>query len=767
MLLTQPAEHIKMRNSLPKRKKILFISTYPPVECGIATYTKDLINAIEKQFNTEIECVVCNLCKPTDIRVESGLKLNPNHPIGFLALAQKVNQDKSINLVHIQHEFGLFGGEYGNYLMYFMRAINKPVILTFHSVLPNPNDKLKSFVIELVSYAQKITVMTSQSQVILTQEYGVNNDLIEVIPHGTHLVKLKQKKALRSLYQFENSFILSTFGLMGPGKSIETAIKALPKIIKQIPNAKYLVLGKTHPNHTRDSHDVYRDQLESLVQELNLQNHVVFINEYLHLDELLDLLQATDIYLFTSKDPNQAVSGTFAYAMSCGCPIVATTNTHTKEILTSDLGVLIDIDNHKQLADSVIKLHSNKALMKELATNAFQTSIQSSWENVAIKHVKTYLLVFGELPEITFNQPGMKLDHLKNLTTETGIIQFSNIGIPDIESGYTLDDNSRALIVMCYHFQMYKKRGDLNYINIYLSFLEKCQKLNGGFINYLDKEQKIHIKNNQVNLEDSNARAIWALGTVISMHKDLPVNTVLRARKMMLAGFDRLHDFLSPRSIGFIIKGLYLYNQVEKNDRQSIEIFTKLSNRLISHYHHNATTSWPWFENYLTYANSILPESMLYAYLTTSSEAYKKVALESFDFLMSNQFDNKHFKTISNDGWYHKDQDNSNYGEQPIDVSYSINTLELFYKTFDLPVYKEMMQGAFSWFLGNNHLNQVMYNSATGGGFDGLEKSNVNINQGAESTLCFLMAQLTMERNKDVIFDQQFMIDNQKLWIKL
>ena len=730
------------------KSKVVFLSTCPPTECGIATFTSDLVSAINNGFGDSIEPLFCDLTH--NPKLSNGhFSLNPKDKDAYRTLANQINEDPSIKLVHIQHEFGLFGGTYGNYILNFLDTIKKPVAITFHSVIPNPDSELKSFVKLLTSYVKLIFVMTKKSQSILTEDYATENAKITYIPHGTHIVNYAEPSETKKKFNLENRTILSTFGLLSSGKNIETALKALPAIIEQTPNVLYLVIGKSHPNTIKNGTDDYREYLRNIVEMYNLNNHVEFIDRYLEINELLDYLKATDLYLFTSKDPNQAVSGTFSYAMSCACPMVATSIPHTREVLTPDTGIIVDIEAPEQFSEAVNSILANDVWRKSMAISAFQKTRESSWDNVAIKHMNTYNKHIDAFETIPFKHPTINLKHIKRLTTSLGIVQFSKISEPDMSSGYTLDDNARALIAMCMHYEQFKKSSDLSYIYTYLCFIERCQTDSGTFINYVDENNNEHIKNNYVNLEDSNARAIWALGTLISLKEHLPETMVNRAILCFLNSTQWMQNTLSPRAIGFVIKGSYLY-YIGEQDKFAISIIEKLSQNLITKYDVNAIKSWKWFENYLTYANSILPEAMLYSYLATGKESYKRVAIESFDFLLSKMFINGHFKVISNQGWYKKDALPNDYGEQPIDVSYTIQTLRLFYKTFEDLRYKTKMQSAFNWFLGKNHLNQIMYNPNTGGCYDGLEKENVNLNQGAESTICYLIAQIIMEQRKAV-----------------
>lgn len=734
--------------TISNKSKIVFLSTFPPTQCGIATYTQDTIKGITDVFGKSVTCEICELVNEPKAKPTQAFTLNTKDKAEYAKVAEQINNDKSVKLVHIQHEFGLFGGNYGDYLLDFLNVIKKPLTYTFHSVIQNPNNELKTFVKLLLSYSNSVFVMTHQSKEILMKDYDIDEKIITCVPHGTHIVIYETPDQAKEKFNIQDRKVLSTFGLLGEGKNIETGLQALPKIIEKEPNVLYLIIGKTHPNLIKDGVDAYRDKLEGIVADLNLKDNVRFINQYLDTSELLDYLKATDVYLFTSKDPNQAVSGTFSYAMSCACPMVASKIPHTLEVLTSDCGILVDIGNVDQFAEETIKLLADDTLREEMGINAFTKMRASSWENVAITHMNTYKTLMEDAAEIKFSYPSIQLKHIKKLTTDLGIIQFSKISIPDLSSGYTLDDNARALIAFCMHYKLTRDKEDLPYILIYLDFIERCQKPKGNFINYVDQENREHIEQNaEVNLEDSNARGLWALGTVVSIGDILPEAISKKASKILLNSLKWAETIQSPRSIGFATKGLYLYHTAVPN-LYVAAIINKLNAKLLSNYEIHASSDWKWFENYMTYGNGILPESMLFAYLVTNKPIYKKVALDSLDFLMSKMFVNKNFKVISNNGWLHKGEEPKEYGEQPIDVAYTIHTLNSFYDAFGTPEYKHKMKMAFNWFLGKNHLNQIMYNPVSGGGYDGLERENVNLNQGAESTVCYLTARLLMENLK-------------------
>jgi len=732
----------------PTQNKILMLTSFPPRECGIATYSQDLIKALHKGMSDTFQVTVCALENGSDKRnypEQVNNILNTSNIDDYLQMAEKVNNDENIKMVFIQHEFGLFGGDYGEYLLYFIYSLHKPIVVTFHTVLPKPDEKRKVIIKSIIEVVDKVVVMTQSASDILLNDYSTSSEKIVIIPHGTHPIVYKDKHLLKKHYNAENKMVLSTFGLLSSNKNIETAIEGLPAIVERFPETLYLIIGITHPEVVKYDDEIYRESLKERIHELELGPYVRFINRYPDLPELLDLLQMTDIYLFTSKDRNQAVSGTFAYAMSCGCPIVATAIPHAKELLDSDTGILTDFENPKSLSDAVLKLLNDNELREHMSTNIKSKSVTSHWNNVAIKHAK---IIQPHLirKELIFNLPEISLKHLNNITGELGIIQFCKINTPDLSSGYTLDDNSRGLIAVCMNYDLYRNEKDLPLIEKYLRFIEFCQQENYLFFNYIDQNGSTHSQNEQVNLEDANGRAIWALGKLVSLNTKLPESLVNRTEIAIRMSFEVIEKLSSPRALAFCIKGLYYYNTRYESDYVK-DYIRSLTNKITQYYNNSNDIDWKWYENYLTYGNSVLPESMLYAYLSLKDNQYKSLAKETFDFLLSKTFIDGQISVISNNGWWHKDQKEkrSSGGEQPIEVAYTIETLKLFYDVFEEPQYYSKMETAFSWFLGNNKLNQMVYNGQTGGCHDGLEINNVNLNQGAESTICYLMARLAIE----------------------
>lgn len=728
------------KTTLPK---ILFISSYPPRECGIATFSQDLIKALNNKFDSSFSIKVCAL-EANQERHEYGeevdFSLNTAIVDEYLSAAAKINGDPDIRLVVIQHEFGFFHQQEKAFED-LLAAIEKPIVLVFHTVLSAPNGDRKSSIQRIASFSDSIVVMTHHSEALLLKEYELEERKVSVIPHGTHLMYHYNKKALKDKYGFRGRKVLSTFGLLSEGKNIESTLEALPAIIEKHPNVLFLVIGKTHPEVVKREGERYRELLEERVDSLGLGQHVLFVNRYLPLNELLNYLQLSDIYLFTSKDPEQAVSGTFAYAMSCACPIISTRIPHAMEILTKDTGIIVDFESPKQLEESVNFLLADHQL-KKISVNVLQKIVPTAWENVVIAYSLIYEHLGGGSVALKWNLPPIKLDHIKRMTTDFGMIQFSKIDQPDYASGYTLDDNARALIVLSDYYDLYRDKGSLAYIRIYLNFIAFCQQENGDFLNYVDLSRHFTGQNDEVNLEDANGRAIWALGSFISK-AHIPVELKGKAEKILKRAMTTLHSFHSPRAIAFAIKGLYFENSVRKSSHITV-LIKKLANRLVQLFKHEAEVGWEWFEGYLTYANSVLPEALLCAFEDTGEVIYRDVAKKAFDFLLSKTFTEQYIKVVSNKVWLMKGEEAELHGQQPIDVAYTVLALDRFYSVFLEEDYRLKKRIAFEWFLGKNHLYQIVYNPCTGGCYDGLEKENVNLNQGAESTVSYLMARLAV-----------------------
>lgn len=731
--------------------EILMVTSFPPRKCGIATYSQDLIKSIEDKYCESFTVKVCALQK-TDIELDY-----PSEVIYFLKTTEKedykrlalaINEDESVKIIYLQHEFGLFAGILGDYILDFLGLIKKPVITTFHTVLPNPTEERKKVVQNIAMLSSQVIVMTHLSASILKNEYQISKDKITIIPHGTHLIKPLAKN-LQETVPFKGKIIISTFGLISEGKGIETALDALPKIASQFPEVLYLIIGKTHPEVVKHQGEVYRNFLQNKVKELKIKKNVLFINKYLSLDILLEYLQRTDLYFFTSKDPQQAVSGTLVYALSAACPVISTPIPHSLELLDG-AGLNFDFGDAQQLADDAILVLSDPDMMENMRLNALHKISPTAWQNAAIRHInlaksilkKNSFPLFYKIPEIS-------LEHIERMTTDFGMIQFAKIADPDLASGYTIDDNARALIAVAKHFELTGKFSDLPLINTYLKYILFCQQEDGSFLNYVTSDKQFFDKNKDENLEDANGRTIWALGEFLSLKQLLDFNLQSQVELAFDKAIHSITNLQSPRAISFCIKGLCFYYEFKKEE-VVFQLIVKLADNLVSKYRGVSNEKWQWYENYLTYGNALIPEAMLLAGECVESKLFKNIAHKTFDFLLETTFNDNKIEVISNRGWQHKGEDKNHFGEQPIEIAYTILALQTFYKTYKTDRYLDKMKVAFNWFMGENHLHQIIYNPVTGGCYDGLEEHKVNLNQGAESTVCYLLARLAMEKNVDV-----------------
>ncbi len=733
----------------PMLPGILIITSYPPRECGIATYSMDLIQALEQKFSGRFRILVCALESNTEIHQytkQPAYILNTDQPEAFEMMASQINADPAIRMVLLQHEFGFYNGKEEAFIA-MMRGISKPVLTSFHTVLPDPDRSLRILVQEIAAASQGIIIMTHTSEKILETIYNIPAEKLTVIPHGTHLVQHISKQTLKGKYGFTGRTILSTFGLLNSGKGIETTLEALPELIAENPELLFLIIGKTHPTIVKQEGEKYREMLELKVEALGLKEHVKFINAFLPLPQLLEHLQMTDIYLFTSRDPNQAVSGTFAYAISCGCPIISTPIPHAREVLKNDTGLIFDFGDAVQLADCIRTLLRDEELRSAISSNGLHRMASTAWENAAIAHALLFEKTGKGLFSLHYRLPEINMTHIRKMTTDFGMIQFAKLNHPDRSTGYTLDDNARALVACCQHFQLTHDPEDLIYIRIFFEFICFCIRPDGSFLNYVDSGKNFTEQNDAENLADSNGRAIWALGYLISLQDIIPADINRKAEQIFDAALGPVRNIHATRAMAFIIKGLYYRHQVLVK-AENTQLLRELTNRLVQMYRHESGENWQWFEHYLTYANSLLPEALLCSWLVTKETVYRDIARSSFAFLLSKIMKQQRIEVISNKKWLQKGApvpDIHPGGEQPIDVAYTVIALGKFYDTFHDKEYKQQMETAFSWFLGNNHLHQVIYNPCTGGCYDGLEDDYVNLNQGAESSVSYLIARLCME----------------------
>lgn len=728
---------------------IAYVATYPPRECGIATFTADLTNAFDGLFAPRIESKIIAINQNEITRYSYNNKvifqIAQNNKNDYLDCAKKINAHKKIKLIHIEHEFGIYGENFGANLLHLLKEARKPIVITFHTVLPKPVPEMKKVVEEINDYCRLIFVMTKLSKQILMSDYNISDDKIKIVPHGIHPSSYAPSQKTKKILKLQDKVVLSTFGMIGPGKGIEYAIEALPAIIEKYPNIIYLIVGATHPVVLQNEGEKYRNFLIDKVTTLNLQNHVIFYNEYFKYEKLLQFLQATDIYLSLSLNPDQAVSGTLSYALGAGRPAISTAFAQAREDVTEEVGYLVGFNDTKQIEETLLKMLAKPESMEQMSKNAYFRTRNMVWQNVALSYMREIINVVPELNAKEKNVPKIKLEHLNKMTDEFGLFQFAELTEPNPKFGYTLDDNARALVAVTEHYEKNQDKLSLKLAGVYLNFIEYVYKEN-KLNNYVNYDKSINIESNtQENLEDSHTRGLYALAYASSSMEFAP-ELRKKAKDLFLLGQKKTNQQISsPRAVSFYIKALCKWTVVE-NNQSIIDEINKNCDHLVELYKTNNVPGWQWFEDILAYSNGVIPESLLLAYKITGDQRYFNIAKTTLDFLLSHSFKESICIPIGQQKWFKKGSERTYFDQQPEEVTSLVQVLSTMFEISKDEYYKEKMINAFNWFLGNNLLGQVVYDQETGGCYDGVQETEINLNQGAESTISYLIARLTISK---------------------
>jgi hypothetical protein len=552
---------------------------------------------------------------------------------------------------------------------------------------------------------------------------------LHVIPHGIHDTPFCTTKGAKRKLKLDQAIVLSTFGLLSRGKGIEYVIRSLPQVIKKHPKVKYLILGETHPVVRREEGERYRHELAAEISALNLHDHVMFYDQYLSLSELMMFLKATDIYISPSINPDQAVSGTLSYALGTGRAVISTNFAQAKEIITKDTGMLVPIKDTPSLSHALTKMLSNPTQLTAMHQHAYKKTRSMRWSNVA----KRYATLLTQ-----YVLPPVNLSHLEKMTDEFGLFQFANLTEPNKQYGYTLDDNARAMVVACWLHH--------TSLLIYINFIKKCQLKNGELRNYINHEDKEHTKQNEAeDLEDATARAMWALSEVMAnkvIHQDLRS----LAKSIFNQALPHTQKFHHIRSLAFMIKAFANQEKSENNNPIYVNSISLMANKLIAMLTKHTHKSWVWFDSYLGYNNAVVPEALILAGSVTANSLFTKKGLQSLSFLIKKTFSDNHYLPIGHSSWYERDEKRSTFDQQPEDPASMISALDTAHIITGDKSYRNLKSVCFSWFLGNNSLQLPLYNHRDGGCFDGLHPDRVNLNQGAESQVSYLLSRLTMEK---------------------
>jgi len=665
-------------------------------------------------------------------------EIDQNNKQEYIQLAKTINEDVTISGIIIQHEYGIFGGVEGEKILTFMQRCVKPMLVTLHTVLPFPSLKMKNVTEKIIKLSCNVVVLTLNSKEIIERIYPESKGKVIVIPHGIHPTSFSIPEKYKEKLELGNHIILSTFGLLGPGKGIEYIIHALPDVVKKYPSILYLILGKTHPVIRRRNGEQYRIRLSRLVTRLSLKKYVKFYDQYLNLNDLFEFLKATDIYIATSTNPNQAVSGTLSYALGAGRPVISTQFAQAKEIVTPDIGKLIPIKDSPAITRTILDMLDDQKNLKKMSQVAYKKTRYMLWSNVA----KNYINLLSETMV-----PILKIDHLIHMTDHFGLFQFASFSKPNKDFGYTLDDNARALILCSWLLKQTYTKDLVNLIEIYVAFINKCQHKDGSFINYIGfKDKSPTAQNNIEDLENAQGRALWALSECIC-NNTLSSKIRNEAKRMFLKALPKCSKLTHLRAQAFAIKSFTLaYTFLPKSQTNLLNYIKKYADSLLYSLKQNSHKSWQWFEKHLQYSNGLLPESLLIAGTITKNSNYYDKGILTLDFLIRKTFSSNIYRPIGHSHWYKNTKMRSEYDQQPEDPASMILALEQAYNTSHNEEYKKLAKKCFSWFLGKNTLHLSLYDIKSGGCYDGLHPDRVNLNEGAESLVSFLMSSYVISK---------------------
>lgn len=732
--------------------KIAHISTYPPRECGIGTFTQNLLHALvnagNKVTKTDTGFVVAlsNHDQVYAYGPEVKLTIQQEQQASYLEAANFINVSGADYCI-LEHEFGIYGGQSGVYILPLLHRLEIPVMVILHTVLKAPSYNEKAVLKEICKMATNVVVMSKKAIGFLDEIYEVPLEKIAYIEHGVpdiHFSKAEVKKE----FKLEDTKILLTFGFIGRNKGIETVIRALPRVIEKYPATLYIVLGKTHPNILRHSGEEYRNFLHRLVKSLNLNDHVLFLNEFIDEQELFKYLSAADIYITPYINEAQITSGTLSYALGAGCAVMSTPYWHAAELLTEGRGRLFGFGNSDELASIFMELFDDPERLKAIQEKAYAYGKNITWPQIGEKYKRLSEVMLNEPSKPVVKKktivdplllPPFSLAHIKRLTDDTGIIQHAKFGIPNLKEGYCLDDNARALLMV---LMAYKQRKDLLALElspIYMSYIHYMQNKDGMFRNFLSFSRNFL---DEVGSEDSFGRTIWALGYLLG---NAPNDAYYQMGKLVFFNAaPNFENLKSIRSIGNTMIGISYYLRSNPSDDGMMERLRKLAYVLIRNLNDNRTEEWNWFESLLAYDNAILPLALLHSAEILNDDKVTDAALTTMDFLTSITMKDGYLSVIGNKDWYKKDGERSMFAQQPIDA---LAMVLMYHQAFHLTKdkkYLDQLYTSFMWFLGENDLRMSLYDFETKGCCDGFENYGVNRNQGAESSLAYLISHLTV-----------------------
>ncbi|MHC4479483.1 MAG: glycosyltransferase family 4 protein [Planctomycetota bacterium] len=731
---------------------IAFIATYPPRQCGIGTFTSDLVRAVQGRTEGRLRTVVMAIDESEeDLRYPDEVQytLNQHDNADYVRAAEFLNYN-NVRAVSLQHEFGIFGGHDGAYALDLLRELRCPIITTFHTVLREPNEGQRQVMDELVVLSSLLVVMSERAVDFLRDVYGAPRAKIRLIHHGVPEIPLVEPQHYKAQFEMEGRELVLTFGLLNPGKGIEYALEALPPVVEEYPNLCYIVLGATHPNILREQGESYRLGLQRQARNLGLQKNVLFSDRFVSLDELCEFLKAADLYMTPYLNREQITSGTLAYALGAGKPIVSTRYWYAEELLADERGQLVELRDPAGLAEALLRLLGDPARVREMRANAYEFSRRMTWDEVGRLYLSTFREAFStarvraSMPDVSMRHvlpitglPRPRLDQLVRLTDDTGLLQHARFSVPNRAHGYCTDDNARALVVTSKYYDLFRSSEAERLLGTYLAFVSYAQRDDGLFHNFVSYDRQFQ---DEVGSDDCYGRALWGLGYAMYRGPRPYFNLVKEVLEQAASNLTALN--LRGRS--HAILGLYYYLQRYPEAEDIVEKIDRLAADHLKRFRAASSEDWLWFEEAIAYDNAVIPQSLFLAYEVTGNEDYHRVAQQSLNFIISMCSRGDHMSLVGNDGWHVRGGEPAAFDQQPIDACGLVEACKVAFRLTGRREYLRYMRMAFDWFLGVNDLGEPLYNFRTGGCSDGLTAQGANQNQGAESTLCFLLALLTL-----------------------
>ena len=742
---------------------VAVIGNYLPRQCGIATFTTDLVEGLSAEAH-DIHCwAIAMNDKPEGYAYPEKVhfEINQNKLADYSVASQFLNISQ-MDIVCVQHEYGLFGGPAGSHLLKLLSELRMPVVTTLHTVLKDPTPEYRTVMCKLCDLSDKLVVMSRKATDFLKNIYAVPDDKISFIHHGIPDTPFIDPSFYKDKFEVEGKKVLLTFGLLSPNKGIENVLQALPAVIKKHPEVVYIILGATHPHILKLHGDAYRIVLQQIVRKLDIGEHVIFQNRFVELKELCEFLGIADIYVTPYLEEAQITSGTLAYAMGTGKAVISTPYWYATEMLDEGRGRIVPFRNPDAIAEQIIDLLDNDIERHAIRKKAYTFSREAIWKEVSRKYLQVFIEVrqnrtqnprprysyVENIKAITnFDLPEINLDHLKAFTDDTGILQHANYTIPDRTHGYCTDDNARALLVTAMGQKNLPSNGwGLDFLSgHYLGFLLYAynEKM-GRFRNFMTYSRQWM---EEIGSEDSHGRAVWCLGKSVDFLQNpghIAMSTTLFNKALRT-----VENFRSPRAIAFSLVGIHAYLHKFSGDSDVRRIREVLANMLFTQFKNNRTDDWPWLENALNYANGKLPHALLLSGQWMQRNDMIDMGLISLKWLFAIQTEDNHFVPIGSNGWYGQGGLRARFDQQPIEANAMIEAcVEAFNVTRDKSWFDNAVV-CFNWFLGHNDLNLPLYDPKTGGCRDGLMADGINQNEGAESSIAWLLSLMTLQKLYD------------------